>query len=111
MTAGSGQQVIVTTRASLTQPAPNPESLQSSAISFYCVQHVSMDQILDRLSAAGYLRVPQVNTRGQFAVRGGIIDLFSWQSQLPLRIELFGDDIESLREFDIDTQTSVRDLT
>ena len=62
------------------------------------------------LSDARYERVAQVTTRGQFAVRGGILDLFSWQAQLPVRVEFFDDDIESLREFDIDTQTSVRHL-
>ena len=65
---------------------------------------------LERLAASGYERVAQVTTRGQFAVRGGIVDLYSWQAPLPLRLEFFGDEIESLREFDIDTQTSVRDL-
>ncbi|MDQ2823835.1 MAG: transcription-repair coupling factor, partial [Verrucomicrobiota bacterium] len=69
------------------------------------------EQLLEKLSAAGYERTAQVTTRGQFAVRGGILDLYSWQAQLPVRIEFFGDEIESLREFDIDTQTSVRDLT
>ena len=51
-----------------------------------------------------------MTTRGQFAVRGGILDLYSWQAQLPVRAEFFGDEIESLREFDLDTQTSVRHL-
>ncbi|MFL6554242.1 MAG: transcription-repair coupling factor, partial [Chthoniobacterales bacterium] len=60
--------------------------------------------------ASGYERVSQVTTRGQFAVRGGIVDLYSWQTSLPFRLEFFGDQIESLREFDVDTQTSVRDL-
>ena len=69
-----------------------------------------MEQLLEKLSTAGYDRVPQVTTRGQVAVRGGIVDLYSWQAPLPTRIEFFGDNIESLREFDIDTQTSVRDL-
>src|SRR5437899_2686363 len=49
-------------------------------------------------------------TPGQFAVRGGIVVLYSWQAPLPVRLEFFGDNVESLREFDIDTQTSVRDL-
>ena len=69
-----------------------------------------MEQLLEKLGDAGYQRVSQVSIRGQFAVRGGIVDLFSWQAQLPVRIEFFGDEIESLREFDIDTQTSVREL-
>jgi len=69
-----------------------------------------MERILEQLSGAGYERVAQVTTRGQFAVRGGIVDLYSWQAPLPVRVEFFGDEIESLREFDIDTQTSVNDL-
>src|SRR5438105_3211210 len=69
-----------------------------------------MEEFLERLAASGYERVSQVTTRGQFAVRGGIVDLYSWQTSLPFRLEFFGDQIESLREFDIDTQTSVRDL-
>ena len=69
-----------------------------------------MENSVGRLVEAGYERVAQVATRGQFAVRGGILDLFSWQAQLPVRAEFLGDEIESLREFDVDTQTSVRSL-
>ena len=69
-----------------------------------------MEELLERLAASGYERASQVTTRGQFAVRGGIVDLYSWHAPLPFRLEFFGDQIESLREFDIDTQTSVRDL-
>ena len=69
-----------------------------------------MEEFLERLAASGYERVSQVTTRGQFAVRGGIVDLYSWHAPLPFRLEFFGDQIESLREFDIDTQISVRDL-
>src|SRR4029453_4258139 len=69
-----------------------------------------MESLLERLSGSSYERVAQVTTRGQFAVRGGIVDLYSWQAPMPFRVEFFGDQIESLREFDIDTQTSVRDL-
>src|SRR5437879_2780167 len=69
-----------------------------------------MERALELLVDASYERVAQVTTRGQFAVRGGIVDLYSWEATLPVRVEFFGDEIESLREFDIDTQTSVRDL-
>src|SRR4029434_2408692 len=69
-----------------------------------------MEEFLERVAASGYERVSQVTIRGQFAVRGGIVDLYSWHAPLPFRLEFFGDQIESLREFDIDTQTSVRDL-
>ena len=107
----AGLHVIVATRASLDQPAPKPGALQSASMSLRRGDAAPMEQLLEKLNAAGYERAPQVTTRGQFAVRGGIVDLYSWQAQLPVRIEFFGDEIESLREFDIDTQTSVRDLT
>jgi transcription-repair coupling factor (superfamily II helicase) len=60
-----------------------------------------------RLEEAGYERVAQVTRRGEFALRGGILDLFSWQASLPCRLEFDEEGIESIREFDPDTQTSV----
>lgn len=107
---GSGRQLIVATRASLDQAAPPPGSLRSVSMTLQRGKTADMEEIIQRFTKAGYVRVPQVTTRGQFAVRGGIVDLYSWQAQLPLRIEFFGDDIESLREFDLNTQTSVREL-
>jgi transcription-repair coupling factor (superfamily II helicase) len=104
------RHVIVATRASLDQPAPKRGALHSASLTISRGKAIDMQKLLEQLSNAGYERAAQVATRGQFAVRGGIVDLYSWQSQLPVRVEFFGDDIESLREFDIDTQTSVRDL-
>ena len=106
----AGPHLIVATRASLDQAAPKRGTLQSSIIQLQRGMNKKMEQLLEPLAGAGYERVAQVTTRGQFAVRGGIVDLYSWQAPLPVRLEFFGDQIESLREFDIDTQTSVRDL-
>jgi len=103
-------QLIIVTRASLDQAAPRPSALQTAFVQVRRGTNEKMERILKQLAGAGYERVAQVTTRGQFAVRGGIVDLYSWQAPLPLRLEFFGDEIESLREFDIDTQTSVRDL-
>jgi len=105
-----GPLLIVATRASLDQAAPKPGALQSASLQLTPGKNAGMENLLESLGRAGYERVAQVTTRGQFAVRGGIVDLYSWQATLPVRVEFFGDDIESLREFDIDTQTSVRDL-
>jgi transcription-repair coupling factor (superfamily II helicase) len=105
-----GPHVIVTTRASLDQPAPRRGAVSAATLKIKRGTALTMEQLLERLTTAGYERVAQVTTRGQVAVRGGIVDLYSWQAPLPTRIEFFGDNIESLREFDIDTQTSVRDL-
>ncbi|HEY2567844.1 MAG TPA: transcription-repair coupling factor [Candidatus Udaeobacter sp.] len=107
---GHGPHTVVATRASLDQAAPRPSKLDSAITQLRRGASAQMELLLEQLMANGYERVAQVTTRGQFAVRGGIVDLYSWQASLPFRFEFFGDQIESLREFDIDTQTSVRDL-
>ena len=63
-----------------------------------------------RLADAGYERVPQVTRRGEFALRGGILDLFSWQQAMPCRLEFDEEGIASIRQFDPDTQTSVGEI-
>src|SRR2546430_11149159 len=107
---GTGPRVVVATRASLDQAAAGRDTLQSALTQLRRGASAQMEDLLNRLVTAGYERVAQVTTRGQFAVRGGIVDLYSWQAPLPTRLEFFGDQIESLREFDIDSQTSVCDL-
>jgi transcription-repair coupling factor (superfamily II helicase) len=106
----SGPRIIVATRAGLEQAAPKRGTLESAVVQLRRGATVPMQELLEQLGVSGYERVSQVSTRGQFAVRGGIVDLYSWHAPLPFRLEFFGDQIESLREFDIDTQTSVRDL-
>ena len=106
----AGLRVIVATRAGLDQAAPKRGNLESAVVQLRRGATAEMQELLEQLAGTGYERVSQVTTRGQFAVRGGIVDLYSWQAPLPFRLEFFGDQIESLREFDIDTQTSVRDL-
>jgi len=104
----SASKLVVTTRAALDQPAPSRGMLRLASLEIRRGSNMAMPALLSALSGAGYERVAQVATRGQFAVRGGIVDIFSWQTSLPLRIEFYGDEVESLREFDLDTQTSVR---
>ena len=106
----TGPRIIIATRAGLDQAAPKRGSLESAVVQLRRGATAKMEDFLEQLAVSGYERVSQVTTRGQFAVRGGIVDLYSWQAPLPFRLEFFGDQIESLREFDIDTQTSVRDL-
>lgn len=105
-----GLRVIVATRASLDQRTPKRGTLPSAFLHLQRGASVEMQVLLQKFTSAGYERVAQVTTRGQFAVRGGIVDLYSWQASLPVRLEFFSDVVESLREFDIDTQTWVRDL-
>src|SRR5437773_9294266 len=105
-----GPRIIVATRAGLDQAAPKPGAIESAIVKLQRRATAKMEELFERLAASGYERIAQVTTRGQFAVRGGIVDVYSWQASLPFRLEFFGDEIESMREFDIDTQTSVRDL-
>ena len=106
----SRPRIVVATRASLDQSAPKRGTLRSAVTQLTRGAAAKMEQLVEQLVGSGYERVAQVITRGQFAVRGGIVDIYSWQAPLPFRLEFFGDQIESLREFDIDSQTSVRDL-
>ena len=106
----SRPRIVVATRASLDQSAPKRGTMQSAVTQLTRGAAAKMEQLVEQLVGNGYERGAQVTTRGQFAVRGGIVDIYSWQAPLPFRLEFFGDQIESLREFDIDSQTSVRDL-
>jgi transcription-repair coupling factor (superfamily II helicase) len=89
-----GAHLVVATRAALDQSAPTPAALNAAVLVLRRGKLHPLEQTIEALVAAGYDRVAQVTTRGQFAVRGGIVDLFSWQAPRPIRIEYFGDDIE-----------------
>ena len=65
------------------------------------------DHLAERLVELGYARIDVVEHRGEFAVRGGIVDLFPSTARRPVRLEFWGDDVESLREFSASTQLSI----
>jgi transcription-repair coupling factor (superfamily II helicase) len=67
-----------------------------------------MELLVAHLESAGYERREPVEMVGQFSVRGGIVDVFSPEAARPVRLELFGDEVESIREFDPGTQRSVQ---
>jgi transcription-repair coupling factor (superfamily II helicase) len=69
-----------------------------------------IDELTERLALAGYERVERVEERGQFAVRGGIVDVFPTTGREPLRIEFFGDEIEAVRVFSPFTQRALRSV-
>ncbi|MGH9478200.1 MAG: transcription-repair coupling factor [Terriglobales bacterium] len=68
---------------------------------------VELDGLAEHLTSVGYQRQDPVEMPGQFSIRGGLLDAFSPEAARPIRLELFGDEIESLREFDPGTQRSV----
>ncbi len=100
-------EILVLNVASLEERVPTPGELRDARLHFRAGDPLDFVSLQEKLAAAGFEAVSQVIARGQFARRGGILDIFTWETPHPVRIELFGDDIESLREFDIDTQTSI----
>jgi len=102
--------VVVLTASSLEDQVPPVEALQKQSIALQRGDRLDRETLIETLIKSGYEQVPQVTTRGQFAVRGGILDVFSWQHAVPVRIELFGEDIDSIREFELDDQTSIQTI-
>ncbi|MEQ1859469.1 MAG: transcription-repair coupling factor [Chthoniobacteraceae bacterium] len=102
--------VVVLTKASLDEAVPTSESFGQLETVLKRGTRLDRDKLLRQLADAGYEHVAQVSQRGQFAVRGGILDVFSFHHSLPARVELFGDEIDSLRHFDLDAQTSVQQV-
>lgn len=105
-----GARAIVLTIDSLDDRVPSLRELTTHRTHLELGHQLHAEALLSKLAEAGYERVPVVGERGQFARRGGIIDFFSWHAEEPLRIELYGDTIDSLRVFDVHTQASVRRL-
>ncbi|MDB6148850.1 MAG: mfd: transcription-repair coupling factor [Chthoniobacter sp.] len=110
LTSGAKRQIVVLTKACLEDDVPSPAALRQLEVKLRRSAKLDREGLIKQLAAAGYEHVAQVSARGHFAVRGGILDVFSFHHALPVRIELFDDEIESIREFDLDTQTSVQRL-
>ncbi len=102
-----GGTAVVLNRRSLDEAVPPADRVARATLEMQKGQRIDRGKILEQLEGAGYENVPQISERGQFSVRGGILDIYSWQQTLPLRLEWFDDEIESIREFEIDDQTSV----
>jgi transcription-repair coupling factor (superfamily II helicase) len=98
--------VIVTSIQALMQRAMSPHALEQLSIALNVSGEIDREELIERLIRGGYTRVPLVEEKGDFSVRGGIIDLFSPSYRNPLRVEFFGDRIESIRAFEVETQRS-----
>ncbi len=97
--------VFVTTIRGLKQPMVSPKRLFDAVVELSWGSVYPMDQLMEKLVSTGYERVERVETRGQFSVRGGLIDVFPLHAEA-VRIEWFGDEVDSIRFFDIETQRS-----
>ena len=103
-------QVVIVTAAGLKQAAPVFTDDAGCTISLRVGRVLPPEQLAALLAEHDFDRVDQVTARGEWSLRGGILDVFPLQSAWPLRVEFFGDDIESIRAFDVDSQLSFRKL-
>ena len=108
--ARSESCAIICGSDAFTGKAPSPKALRASRTPLKPGTALDPAGLAKSLTEHGYERVPTVTARGQFAVRGGILDLFAWQAPKPLRLEFYDTDLESIREFDLDSQASTLKL-
>ncbi len=99
--------IVVTYPEALEEKVPDSGRISSSLLRLSNGQEISHDEIRQRLSESGFEKVDFVSEPGQFAVRGGIVDIFSYSFNHPYRVSFFGDEIESISVFDCNTQLSV----
>ena len=106
---GGQTRLLVTTARALIERSPIPAS-EGFSLTLALGEEIAHSALTKRLGAMGFERVHTVQELGEFAVRGGIVDVFAFGKDLPLRIELWGDEIASLRTFDLLSQRSVEEL-
>jgi len=102
-----GPPVIVVVADSLDENVPRSDHIHARELRLRVGASHRLESLADTLDEAGYDRVPVVAERGQFAIRGGLLDVFAWQAMAPVRVEFFDREIESIRTFDVNQQTSV----
>ncbi|MCC2547261.1 transcription-repair coupling factor [Hymenobacter sp. BT175] len=100
-------ELIVTYPEALFEKVINRKSLVANTFLVKVGEKLDVNFISDMLAEYDFERTDFVYEAGQFAVRGGIVDIFSYANELPYRIELFGDEVESIRTFNPETQLSV----
>src|SRR5438445_8021473 len=94
----AGPVVGLTSWAAMTRPALAPEALKRWSFTLTPGETYSLDDLLHRLTTLGYRREPLVQGRGEFSLRGGILDIFPPDRRRPLRTDFFGDELESVRD-------------
>lgn len=99
-------QIIVTYPEAVAEPVPAKEELKAVSFSLKAGQEIQQTKLGQQLSELGFERVDFVFQPGQYAMRGSIVDIYSYSHDNPYRLDFFGDEIESIREFDIEDQLS-----
>ena len=102
---------VITTMDAFLDGLPHPTEILKERIFVSGGDQIDLTEFETRLVSMGYERESQIEGPGQFAVRGGILDVFPLTEELPVRIELWGDEIDSIRSFDVESQRSVENLS
>lgn len=106
---GEIDTVVCSVEAAMQLTIP-PEELKSSSLELKLNDEISVEKITSLLIKGGYTKSEQVDASGQFAVRGGILDLYTPNSEFPCRIEFWGDNIDSISFFDTDSQRRTQSI-
>ena len=101
-----GKLIVVTYPSALEEGIPDAGVIRNSLLKLTVGDEISHDDIVDSLFESGFERVDFVSEPGQFAIRGAIVDIFSYSYNNPFRISFFGDEIDSINIFDCNTQLS-----
>ena len=107
LTKGEKSLSIVTYPDAVAECVVSPEQLNEKTVKLFKKQQLTLSSLTDRLHELGFQYTDYVYEPGQYAVRGSIIDVFSFSSEHPYRIDFFGDEIDSIRSFEVDTQLSI----
>ena len=104
--AANKELIIVTYPEAIAEPVPAKEELSAISCQLSVGEEVQISTLGEMLSELGFERVDFVFQPGQYAIRGSIVDIYSYSHDNPYRLDFFGDEIESIREFDIEDQLS-----
>ena len=102
---------MIASPRSLSERVPSPDAFRKSVISISVGTDHPFDALLRRLDDYNFERRDFVGGYGEYSVRGGIVDIFPYSGDNPIRVEFWGDRVESIREFDPMSQRSIRELT
>lgn len=103
-------QILITYPEALSEKVINKRSLISNTFNARIGDQLDIDFLSELLLTYDFEKTDFVYEPGQFSVRGGIIDIYSYAHEMPYRLELFGDEVETIREFDPETQLSIKEL-
>lgn len=103
-------RVVITTIQAILQPVPSSDARKVASRTLRVGMELDVDDLTAWLVGRGFERVTAIELPGEFSIHGGIMDVFSPDTRDPFRIELFGDEIESIRLFNVETQRKIKDL-